>query len=79
MVTLTMILFLIAIAVLFLSSLVWIYRDAELRGKPGMLVAILAALIAWPVSLLVWIALRPHVPPRGGRDRRPFNLADYRR
>jgi hypothetical protein len=62
----------VAAVVLYLWSGVWICRDADRRGKPGMLVAILALVIAWPISLLVWIALRPE-PPRSG-----FNLQDYR-
>ena len=46
----------------FVTSLVWIYQDAQSRGKPGFLVAILAAFICWPISLLVWVALRPNKP-----------------
>ena len=46
----------------FVASLIWIGRDAEFRGMSGFLVAILAGFIAWPLSLLLWIALRP--PPR---------------
>ena len=48
-------LFLVGLFVGFVFSLIWIYRDANRRGKPGFLVALLAALIAWPVSLLVWV------------------------
>ena len=47
------------IALGYIASLVWIYRDAQFRGKPALVVLILAGVIAWPVSLLVWIALRP--------------------
>ena len=54
------VLFLIGFFVGFVFSLVWIYGDAVRRGKSGVLVALLAALIAWPLSLLVWIALRPN-------------------
>ena len=44
---------------LFVISIIWIFFDARKRGKSGLLVAILAAVIAWPLSLLIWIALRP--------------------
>lgn len=69
-----------AALLLFLASVIWIYRDAKSRGKPGVLVAVLAAVLVWPVSLLVWIALRPPIEPRDGttRGRRPFNLQDFR-
>lgn len=60
-----LIILLIAVTLPFFGSLVWIYRDAEYRGKPGILLVFLAAVCAWPLSLLVWIALRPPiVPPR---------------
>lgn len=64
--------FLLVALGVWLWSGVWIARDANARGKPGWLVAILALFIAWPISLLVWIALRPeHRPP-------PFDLQRYR-
>jgi len=47
---------------LYIWSLVWVYGDAERRGKSGCLVAILAALIQWPVSLLLWLVFRPETP-----------------
>lgn len=73
------ILFFATLLFLFVSSLVWIYRDAQQRGKPPALVALLAAVLTWPISLLVWIALRPPIEPREGRGgRRPFNLQDFR-
>ena len=50
----------LALLVAYVASLIWVYRDAESRGRPALLVAILVALISWPVSLLVWIALRPN-------------------
>ena len=40
---------------LFVISIIWIFFDARKRGKSGLL----AALIAWPLSLLIWMALRP--------------------
>ena len=50
----------------------WAYHDAKSRGKPPLLVSMLVLLIGWPVSLAVWIALRPE------KIRPPFNLDDYR-
>lgn len=63
--------FLIPIAI-YLWTGVLVYRDAKRRGKPPMLVSVLALLLVWPISLLVWIALRPD------EKRPPFNLDDHR-
>ena len=57
---------------IYIWSGVWVYRDAEGRGKPGFLVALLVLFVAWPIGLLVWIALRPDRCSRG------FDLNDYR-
>ena len=46
------------VAVVWVATLVWVYRDAEKLGKPGILVALLIGFIAWPVGLLVWLILR---------------------
>jgi hypothetical protein len=50
--------------VLFLLgwSLIWVYQDAEKRGKPGILVALLVFLLEWPISLLLWLVFRPESP-----------------
>ncbi len=45
----------------YIGSIVWAYRDAERRGKPGWLVALLVALLSWPLSLLVWVLFRPGI------------------
>jgi hypothetical protein len=52
-------LLILAIAGLYVASIVWAYRDAEQRGKNGLLVALLAALVTWPLGLLVWVLIRP--------------------
>lgn len=44
---------------LWIWSLIWVYKDAEARGKPGLLVALMVALVSWPTSLLIWIVFRP--------------------
>ena len=51
---------------------VWVYCDAKRRGKPPLLVCLLVLLFCWPVSLLIWIALRPE------NTARKFNLDDFR-
>ncbi len=44
---------------LMIWSLIWVYGDAEKRGKSGCLVALLVFLLSWPVSLLLWVVFRP--------------------
>jgi hypothetical protein len=45
--------------VLLIWSLVWVFNDAEARGKSGCLVALLVFFLSWPISLLVWLVFRP--------------------
>ena len=54
------ILFLLFFAI-YIASIVWVYRDANRRGKSGILVALLVALISWPIGLLVWLIVRDKV------------------
>jgi len=42
----------------WIASIVWVYRDATRRNQPGWIVVLLAALLFWPISLLVWLLLR---------------------
>jgi serine/threonine protein kinase len=49
---------LLPVLAVWISTLVWVYRDAERCGKPGILVALLVGLLVWPVGLLVWLILR---------------------
>ena len=53
----------VAIGVLGLLvwSLMWVYQDAEARGKPGWVVSLLVLLLKWPISLLAWIVFRPEL------------------
>ena len=44
---------------LLVWSLVWVYRDANERGKPGWLVALLCFLFNWPFGILMWVVFRP--------------------
>jgi hypothetical protein len=45
--------------ILYIWSLVWAYRDAESRSSNGLLARLLVALAAWPLSIVVWILIRP--------------------
>jgi len=49
------------VLILYSWSIIWSYKDAERRGKPGWLVALIVALLSWPISLLVWLLVRPGV------------------
>jgi len=46
---------------LLIWSLVWVYGDAEKRGKPGWLVVLMVLFVNWPFSLLVWLVFRPEL------------------
>ncbi len=50
--------------ILYIWSIIWVYRDAEQRRRPGILIAILVAFIAWPLGLIVWLFIRPEVYSR---------------
>jgi hypothetical protein len=50
----------LVILVVYLWSIFWAYKDAEQRGKPGWLVALVVAFLAWPMGLLVWLLVRPN-------------------
>jgi len=40
-------------------SMMWVAQDARQRGSNSYLVAFLVAVVAWPLSLIVWILIRP--------------------
>jgi serine/threonine protein kinase/TM2 domain-containing membrane protein YozV len=46
------------VVALYAVSLVWVYRDANRRGRNSVVVALLVALLFWPISLLVWLIIR---------------------
>ena len=52
-------LFGLIVLVLYLWTIFWSYRDAKRRGVPGWLVAILVAVVSWPIGFLLWIIFRP--------------------
>lgn len=43
----------------YLWSIFWAYADANARSKSGCLVAVLVALLSWPLGLILWIVFRP--------------------
>ena len=49
----------LAMLILYVFVILWVYRDAEARGKSGCLVAILVTLISWPIGLIAWLIFRP--------------------
>lgn len=49
---------LLPVFTVWISTLVWVYRDAERCGKPGILVALMIGVLFWPLGLLVWLILR---------------------
>ena len=51
--------FILFILVLYIWSLVWVYSDAKKRGKPAGLVTLVVALLKWPISILLWLIIRP--------------------
>lgn len=53
--------FILLILGLLIWSLIWVYGDAERRGKSGWLVVLLVLFLDWPISLLVWLVFRPEV------------------
>ncbi|MCJ8166751.1 hypothetical protein MKJ04_18030 [Pontibacter sp. E15-1] len=48
------------ILIVYVWSIVWSYKDAEQRNRPGWLVAIVVAFLAWPLGLFVWLLVRPN-------------------
>lgn len=49
-------------ALVYGLSLVWVFFDARRRGRSGVLVALLVAVVLWPVGLIVWLFVRPPPP-----------------
>ncbi len=59
----------VLLGLLFVASIAWAFWDARSRGKSGCLVALLVALLAWPISLIVWLVFRPELPKMPGKVR----------
>jgi tetratricopeptide (TPR) repeat protein len=47
------------ILAIYIYSIIWAYGDAEKRGKPGWLVALLVLFVTWPVGVIIWLLIRP--------------------
>jgi len=60
----------IVLFLFFLWSVVYSYTDAVQRGKSGCLVALLVALLSWPIGLIVWLVFRPEKVVSYNRKRR---------
>ena len=56
-----LILLLVTLTVVFITSLVWVGRDARNRGRSSWWIGFLC-LFTWPLGFLIWRAVRP--PPR---------------
>lgn len=64
LITLPIALMMMVMFLLYLYSIFWAYGDAQDRGKPGCLVALVVALLSWPLGLILWVVLRPERPWR---------------
>ncbi len=62
-ISITLLIVLLLVGVIYVASVVYVYNDARKRGMNGLLVAALVAFIGWPVSLLVYLLLRPKSYP----------------
>jgi hypothetical protein len=51
------ILFTIIFLILWIGSLIWVYQDAEKRGKTGCL-WLLLLWFTWPIGLMAYLVLR---------------------
>jgi hypothetical protein len=58
---LIMVIFFALYLTLVIWSMIWVAKDAELRGKSGILLAFLM-FFTWPLGLLVWVIARPELP-----------------
>ncbi|MFP4091155.1 MAG: hypothetical protein ACLFUB_04825 [Cyclobacteriaceae bacterium] len=50
----------IIIGIIYIISIVWSYNDAKKRGVNGFIVALLVAFVAWPLSFIGWLIIRPN-------------------
>ncbi|WOO40045.1 hypothetical protein [Rubellicoccus peritrichatus] len=57
----------------YIYSIIWSYSDAQERGKPGIAVALLVALLSWPLGLLAWIIFRPEQASSSAFNSRFYN------
>jgi len=53
--------FIFLIVMVFIYSIYWIRKDAQLRGKNPTVAMFFGILACWPISLLWWKWLRPDI------------------
>lgn len=41
---------------------IWVYKDAEKRGKSGVLWLLVVWLVPFPIGLIIWLIVRPPIP-----------------
>ena len=58
--TVIMLFLMLVVLGLFVASLVWVYRDANRRGKPGWIIALLVAFLAWPLAGTIQLMVSFH-------------------
>ena len=51
----------LVLATMAVGSFVWLYLDAEKRGKSRLLAILFVLLTGWPFSFIWWLWLRPPV------------------
>jgi hypothetical protein len=47
------------IAIVYVTSLVWVWQDARQRGKSSLVTVLFILLTGWPASFIWWFWLRP--------------------
>ncbi|MEO6846325.1 MAG: hypothetical protein ABI443_03135 [Chthoniobacterales bacterium] len=47
------------VVIFYFTSLYWAYDDARKRGRNSIKVLLLVAILAWPLSIIVWLFMRP--------------------
>jgi hypothetical protein len=58
----------IAFILVFIASCIWLYKDAQKRGKNGVMAILFVALTGWPASFIWWLWLRPSLANGSQRD-----------
>lgn len=50
---------LLVMFIVYIWSLVWLFRDANRRKCNALVITFLVAIFAWPIGLLIWLLARP--------------------
>ncbi len=56
-----MLFFCLLVGMLYAGSLCWVFRDARRRGHHPWMAVMFVMVVAWPLSLSVWILLRSEI------------------